>query len=249
MRGTSRLGIGVGVAGAVALGLSAWSSHAPSPKVDARSTGVSASEVAPTTTMQDLDDERAGPLPSPGAPIASSGDDEPDTRERGLAAISEALRQDLGTAVTRISETDLATDGYVAAKAIRALTKLSLRANETERARIAERLASWLEAERRRSSPDALGNVSILAEELGKVNDRKATQALVAALDGRDLPLHVEARIVESLGEHPAPEALAAVERFRDRIPAPTGDDAFDDALRREARAIAEATREKLSRG
>lgn len=234
----------------MALGLSAaWLARGPSPKVTALSTDVSVVEVAEPRASRDLGDEGTGPLPAPGASVATAGDDETDARERGLAAISEALREDPTTAVTRIGETDLTTDGYVAAKAIRALTKLSSRANEADRERIAEKLASWLEGERKRPSPDALGNVSILAEELGKVNDRRATRALVAALEEKDLPLHIEARIVESLGEHAAPEALPAVERFRDRIPEPTGDDPFDDALRREARAIAEATREKLSRG
>lgn len=234
----------------MALGLSAaWLTQAPSPEAIARSPNVSELEGALPMPTRDIASEGTRPSHTPGASLVDAGEDEADARERGLAAISLALREDPTTAVTRIAQTDLGTDGYVAAKAIRALAKLSQQANETERARIAERLASWLEAERRRRAPDALGNVSILAEELGKVNDRRATRALVAALDAADLPLHVEARIVESLGEHAASEALPAVDRFRKRIPEPTGDDAFDDALRREARAIAEATRQKLTRG
>lgn len=250
----------VAAAAALALGLGgawAWSrasheaegAHSPAPSSLATS---SAEGEAPSPEPTSLTaSPLAAPTPERAHEPAHKGtdDDGPDPRTVALAAIAAAANGDVSTAVTRIGETDLAADGYVAAKAIRTLARLASRATDSDRARVGARLASWLEAERRRPSPDALGNVSILAEELGKVPDPSAARALLSALEGGDLPLHIESRIVVSLGELGDPLAVTAVERFRARVPAPTGDDAFEDALRREAIEIADTARARLSRG
>ena len=250
---TSRVRVtaGVGVIFAAALGVATMRPSRPRPATDL-SAHASPAE-GDTSTPARGEAKNVEPVPpsrdEADDAIVVSGEGDPDLRERGLATISLALREDVTTAVGRIAATDLTSDGYVAARAIRALSRLSARATDDDRARIGERLASWLEAERRRESPDALGNVSILAEELGKVRHPSATKALVEALDAADLPLHVESRIVTSLGELGDPLGAAAVERFDARVPAPTGTDAFEDAIRREAKAIATTARDRISRG
>jgi hypothetical protein len=250
---TSRVRVtaGVGAIFAAALGIAMmWPSRprpgtdltAPAPPSEGDTTAPASGE---TTNIDDV--ARAGDEPD--LLVVARGDDAPDLRERGLATIALALHEDVTTAVTRIAATDLRSDGYVAARAIRALSRLSARASDADRARIGERLASWLAAERRRETPDALGNVSILAEELGRVRHPSSAKALVEALDAADLPLHVESRIVTSLGELADPLGAAAVERFDARVPAPAGTDAFEDAIRREAKTIAATARDRISRG
>lgn len=248
-----RIAAGAGLVFVAALGFAiAGARVAPSRPPPMTDLTAPASE-GDTSTLARGDAKKAEALPPSGDEPALSSvandDAAPDLRERGLETITVALREDVPTAVSRIAATDLTSDGYVAAKAIRALSRLSERASDADRARIGERLASWLATERRRDSPDALGNVSILAEELGKVRHPSSAKALVEALDAADLPLHVESRIVASLGELADPRGAAAIDRFEARVPAPTGDDAFEDAIRREAREIAATARDRISRG
>lgn len=232
-----------------ALGYTAMAIPRAAPRTATTMARVAAAATPPEPT---LIERSAGADSTPAGARSSAADvgEAGDEREIAIAAISNAARGDVTDAITTVGATRLDTDGYVAAQAIRVLVKLSLRANASELGWIADRLAWWLEGERARSrsASDALGNVSILVEELAQVRHPHATAALVAALEAADLPLHIETRIVESLHVHAAPETLRAVEGFYERIPAPAGNDPFDDALRREARQVATSTRDTLSR-
>jgi len=174
---------------------------------------------------------------------------EADDTSAALAAIDRMMRRQDPNALEQLSATNMAGDGYVAAKAIKAVAELGASGDAAQRERAAQRLATWFDSERKRDAPEALGNVSILAEEMGNVRSKKAIEALVKALDDGTLPLHIETQIVQSLAQNGATESIPALKRFADRIPNPTGADKLDDALRSEARAAVAAATAQLAGG
>ena len=258
--GTSRIrtGMAVGLVALVALVALCVRMvvHTPESGVDARNFATEHAPPREARSFDSLDPEPA--LAEVGPPKAEATREshvgleaavEADDTTAALAAIDKMMRRQDPNALEQLSATNMAGDGYVAAKAIKAVAELGASGDAAQRERAAHRLATWFDSERKREAPEALGNVSILAEEMGNVRSKRATESLVKALDDGTLPLHVETRIVQSLAQNGASESIPALKRFADRIPNPTGADKLDDALRSEARAAVAAATAQLSGG
>jgi hypothetical protein len=111
-------------------------------------------------------------------------------------------------------------------------------------------LANWLEQERRRESRDAVGNVSVLVESLGRVHDPRASEALSATLRASDIPLHVKVLAVQGLGRNGPPDAAASLSEFARTLAEMPSSSGGDQILADEARtATAEALQLLGSRG
>lgn len=174
---------------------------------------------------------------------------------RGLASNEEATRIAAveaavsATAVETLDELqkfDLARDPETAPTVIHAVALLGASAEGKRRDEAAGTLTRWLREERRREGPDVPGNVSNLVEALGDVGGRDAVDALGAALDRADLPLHVETLAVTKLGELGDAHARGPVERFAKRVAALPPAEGIDEELRVEAIAAAGTTLSKI---
>ena len=168
-----------------------------------------------------------------------------DANER-REAIGRAVEQGEVHALPRLYKVDLAVDGYEAAAAIGGVGKLSALLPVGERVDAVRTLARWLGQESRRQAPGALGNAVLAIEALGETKSPAAAQPLIEALDGAQLPLHVETRIVQALGDLDAREAAPAVRRFVDRVGRRTPTDDFEKQLCAEALVEAGAVLKKL---
>jgi hypothetical protein len=131
---------------------------------------------------------------------------------------------------------DVAADPEVAPTLITVAGNLSARADATQRAAVAQRLAGWLQHELTRDARDARGNTATLVEALGKIDSPEASRALSEALDAQNLPLHVETVAVQGLSHSAdAERARPSVERFRQRLQQAPAADSFERELQQEA--------------
>jgi HEAT repeat protein len=195
------------------------------------------------------------------AASSTSVDGDPALGElaRGLRATSHADRIDaIEAAVERRAIQSLpllqslipASDPEIAPSVIYAVARLGNIAPPATRDRAARTLADWLEQESGRAEDgarDARGNRAALVEALGVIGGPTAVDALMAALDGQRLPLHLETIAVQSLSELRDPRVLATVSRFAERIAALPEASGFEQQLRREAMASARAAQRESS--
>lgn len=157
-------------------------------------------------------------------------------RIEGIEAAAESADPEL---LSILASRSLVDDPAAAPALISAVAQLGVVANSAERARAAQTLTTWLSESMERPDADAAGNVSILVEELGKVETEESTRALAEALDQDALPLHVATLAVRSLGQIGDEAGRGAVERFLARLLAAGPATGFEAELRREAEAEA----------
>jgi hypothetical protein len=235
--------------------------------------GPAASRAAVPAPSDD-EEAAAAAAPSGSAPAPAAEDGEPRVRttaasyaadasanvdhvaalRRGLASNEEATRiaaVEAAVSATAIETLDelqrfqLARDPETAPTVIHAVALLGASADGKKRDEAAGTLGRWLRDEMKREGPDVPGNISNIVEALGDVGGRDAVDALGAALDRADLPLHVEALAVTKLGELGDARARGPVERFAKRVAALPPADGIDEELRVEAIAAARTTLSK----
>jgi len=194
--------------------------------------------------------------PSVGAPTASQPDaltalreglasDNSGTRIEALRAVRDEARVE---ALPELLARDVARDPEVAPTLITVTAELARKAEPAQRTAATQKLSDWLRSESAREGADARGNVAQLVEALGAMNTPEAVPALVEALEGDRLPLHVETVAVDGLAQLGDTSARAAVEQFRARLaanPAPTG---FELELHHEAEIAADRALARLSK-
>jgi len=163
-----------------------------------------------------------------------------------IAAVEAAVSATAIETLDELTKFDLARDPETAPTVIHSVAMLGAAADGPKRDHAGRTLARWLRSEMKREGADVPGNVSNLVEALGNVGGREAVDALVAALDGSELPLHVETLAVTSLGELHDPRARGAIERFAARVNALPKAEGFDEELRVEAIAAARAALSQL---
>lgn len=187
----------------------------------------------------------ASPLPSPRRPAPPSSLADAlatGTDFEKIAAIDAAVNAGDRSALGTLEAVDLKDQPGAAPKIIHGLSALAAKSSSSDRKRAADTLSTWLKSETSREGRDAQGNVVNLVEALGEVGDPGSVDALADALDERRLGLPVETLAVQQLETLGDRRAESSVARFMDRLQgmAPS-EDAFDEQLRREAIAAAQA--------
>jgi hypothetical protein len=157
-------------------------------------------------------------------------------RARRLEAIEHVVAARSVDAIALLGSVDIASDGYVAAAAIRALGDLATTAPKAERGVAVGTLASWL-TKSQALGEAGYGNVSLIVDALADSGALDAVAPLSRALDSEHLPLHLETRTVQALTAIGDPSSIGAVQRFGDRLDVMgAGPTPFDVELRAEAR-------------
>lgn len=228
---------------------------APTGTATVATTTATTAPAAPTTAVgapQGGAPEAGGLPPSPAAAAASSAPGalavalaSPDPFVRRKAVEDAVTAKDVG-ALAQLYGVDLAANGYVAAAAIDGVGKLAALLPVAERKEPIRVLDKWLRAESVRDAKEALGNATIAVEALGDTKSKDAVQPLMDALDGARVPLALQTRIVEVLGELDDPRAAPAVQRFLARVEAEAqrlgdGGTSLEQELVKEARAAGQA--------
>jgi hypothetical protein len=143
---------------------------------------------------------------------------------------------------------DIPRDPEVAPTLIAVTGELARQAEPAQRTAATLKLGDWLRTESARDAADARGNVVQLVEALGSMNTPDAAPALIEALQGQRLPLHVKTVAVDGLARLGDASAREAVEQFRARLtqtPPPTG---FELELHQEAAQAADRALALLTR-
>ncbi|HKU39542.1 MAG TPA: hypothetical protein VJR89_15390 [Polyangiales bacterium] len=212
-----------------------------------------APEQPQTTAAPKAPNAQPAPPPAAAAPAPTTAPTAPVTHEalwRRMASENsgdriEALRamRDAGAVdlLPNLLQFDLASDPEAAPTLISVATDLGVRGDEAQRSATARQLSQWLSREVAREGRDARSNTASLVEALGRIPSPEATRALVEALDGQDLPLHLETVAVQGLARtSDAARARPAVERFAARLKRTPASDDFARELQQEAVSTAE---------
>jgi hypothetical protein len=174
----------------------------------------------------------------------------PNATRTRLERIEAAVEANDTSALVWLRGVNLDAEPQQTSVVIRAVGHLAATASRDEREASARTLARWLTEERAKDTTFARGNVSLLVDALADSGSLEAVPSLIAALDSKSLPLHVETRVVgalSALGDHHGSDA---VERFLARVNAlPEADDAFAAELRAEAQAAAKEAVARLRGG
>lgn len=241
----------------VALGVGYWAtSKSSTPKP----TAPSSSSTAETSPLPDNEYEPSRPKTAataeasaprqrlPGLnPGEAPEDDEPPEPWVLQVESLETTIEDLDTSkIKEIIKTDLTQNGYVASGAIMALAALAPHATPEDRKLASATMAKWLKEETKRGTPDALGNVSLLAEKLPDAGGPEAVKALIEALDSGKHPIFVETNLVIGLGKLGDPSAVPAVLRFAQRLSTMESTDELQSELMVEAREAVDECLTKL---
>jgi hypothetical protein len=166
-----------------------------------------------------------------------------------IEALRKLVEQRTLNALPELLTRDLAQDPEVAPTLVEVTVQLAQRASAQARSEVASQLTRWLHTELARSgeqSDAARGNISVLVEALGSVDDPAASAGLIEVLQNEQLPLHVQTLAVQGLSRLHAPEARAALEQFRTRL-GQTERAGFELELQQEAQAATDRVLAQLT--
>lgn len=199
----------------------------------------------------------ARPAPAPAPAALARRDPGIDALRSGLAsdedatkiaAVEAAVRDGVVEGLPLLLSTELKHEPEAAPTIIHAIASLASQASSRDRAHAAQTLSDWLRDESGRQGRDAAGNVPNLVEALGDLGGTETVAALIAALDRNDVDLAVQTLIVQRLAALGDPRARGAVARFAARVAGlPPADDEFEERLRQEALAEANAASQRLT--
>ncbi|MEO6577038.1 MAG: hypothetical protein ABIP89_24530 [Polyangiaceae bacterium] len=194
-------------------------------------------------------------IPSP-APAAASVDPVvamrealawPDDAAR-IEAVETAMNNGAVETLPALEAADLRADPEGAPTIILAVAHLGAMTTGEDSRRAERTLGRWLNEESVRDGADARGNVSVLVDALGEIGGADAVDALVAALDAHQIPLHVQTLAVDNLTQLGDRRAAGAVARFLARVNAlPPPVEEIDGELRDEAIASANVASQRFS--
>jgi hypothetical protein len=255
---TLALACAVGLVGWLSL-LSSRPDSADNPEPAATAAGASNSVTPHVNASPSRESVRPRSAPETPPPAAA-----PAATQDAIAALHQGLSSD--NSGTRIEALRAARDGAqvqvlpelfafdvprdpeVAPTLIAVTAELARQAEPSQRTAAALKLGDWLRSESARDASDARGNVAQLVEALGAIDTPEAAPALIEALRGKRLPLHVETVAVDGLARLGDASAREAVEQFRARLtqtPPPAG---FELELHQEAAQAADRALALLSK-
>lgn len=190
----------------------------------------------------------APPTPSIDSAAAMSGALRWTDDAARIEAIETAMNTGAVETLPVLEGVELRVDPEGAPTIILAVARLGSMTTGEDSRRAERTLGRWLTEESGRDEADARGNVSVLVDALGQIGGADAVDALVAALDAHQIPLHVQTLAVDNLALLGDRRAAGAIARFLARVNAlPPPVEELDGELRDEAIASANTASQRFS--